>query len=506
VFPEPKPPEAALRGSEGHYRLLFDKNPLPAWVFDLNTLGFLAVNEAAVRHFGYSRQEFQGLALRDVHPTEDLPALHDHLASAPPEGEEKSGTWRHRTRDGAILSVELAWQDITFGGRRARLVLARDVTRRRQAEEELRESERRLRQLAEHIRAVFWMTDARNALLLYVSPMYEEVWGRSCESLYQKPASWQEAIHPEDREAAARVFGSFLRDGRAYEQEYRVVQPDGTLRWVRDRGFPVHDLAGRVYRVAGFAEDVTALKLADERLRREDRRKDEFLAMLAHELRNPLAPLRNALHILRQSGVIGPTAEQMRELMERQVRHLSRLVENLVDVSRLTRGCIELHRESLDLTRVVHGVVEATRPLVQERCLDLTLSLPGGPVWLEADPTRLEQIVSNLLSNAVKYTDPGGQVRVELRTEGGEAVLRVRDTGVGIAPEMVPQVFDLFVQGERRLDRSQGGVGIGLTLVRRLVELHDGKAEVTSAGPGKGSEFVIRLPLAAATGDRAGEP
>jgi PAS domain S-box-containing protein len=238
-------------------------------------------------------------------------------------------------------------------------------------------------------------------------------------------------------------------------------------------------------------------------LRQADRLKDEFLAMLAHELRNPLAPIRNALHIMRQPGANGDIVGQVRDMAERQVQHMARLLDDLLDVSRISRGRIELRIEAVDVAAVISRTVEAVRPLIEERQHELTVSLPSGPVQVQADPTRLDQVLTNLLNNAAKYTDPGGHVWLTAERDDGEVVLKVRDTGTGIAPDMLPRIFDLFVQAERRLDRSQGGVGIGLTLVKKLVELHGGRVEATSAGLGLGSEFVIRLP--ATTDHRSGD-
>ena len=228
--------------------------------------------------------------------------------------------------------------------------------------------------------------------------------------------------------------------------------------------------------------------------RENDGRKDEFLAMLAHELRNPLAPIRNGLHVLSLCGADRLAAEQVRGMMERQVHHLGRLVDGLLDVSRISRGKIELHKEVVDLASVVNRAVAATHPFFDERRHELTISLPTEPVSLEADPTRLEQVLANLLTNAARYTDSGGRIWLTAQREEGEAVVRVRDTGIGIDSGMLPRIFDLFVQGERRLDRSQGGLGIGLTLVRSLIELHGGTVLVRSAGVGQGSEFIVRLP------------
>jgi signal transduction histidine kinase len=229
-------------------------------------------------------------------------------------------------------------------------------------------------------------------------------------------------------------------------------------------------------------------------VREADRRKDEFLAMLAHELRNPLAPICNALHIMKQNGADAAVRGRVREMMERQVQHMTRMVDDLLDVSRITRGKIELRKEVIDLASVVERTVETTRPLIEDRRQTLTVDLPPEPVHLEADPTRLEQVLANLLNNAAKYTDHGGHIGLSARQEDGELVLRVRDTGVGILAEMLPHIFEPFVQSDRVLHHSQGGLGIGLTLVRRLVEMHGGSVTAHSEGPGKGSEFVVRLP------------
>jgi PAS domain S-box-containing protein len=229
-------------------------------------------------------------------------------------------------------------------------------------------------------------------------------------------------------------------------------------------------------------------------LREADRLKDEFLAMLAHELRNPLAPIRNALFVMKQPGVSGSVIAQARDMAERQVQHMARLLDDLLDVSRISQGRIDLRPEPVDVARIVAQSVEAMRPLLEERQHELTVTLPPQPLRIMADPTRLEQVLTNLLNNANKYTDPRGCLGISVVREGKDVVLRVWDTGIGIPVDMLPKIFDLFVQAERRLDRSRGGVGIGLTLVKKLVELHGGRVEAASAGPGRGSEFVVRLP------------
>ena len=238
------------------------------------------------------------------------------------------------------------------------------------------------------------------------------------------------------------------------------------------------------------------LRLRVDELGEADRRKDEFLAMLAHELRNPLAPIRNALQVLRFRGTADPIVERMGQVMDRQVGQMTRLVDDLLDVSRITRGKVALRKERVELSAVVLRAVEAAQPLIDARRHEFATALPPGPVYLDADPTRLAQALGNLLTNAAKYTEEGGRIWLTVLREGAHAVVTVRDTGIGISADMLPRVFDLFTQVDSTLDRAQGGLGIGLTLVRSLVEMHGGSVRAASAGPGKGSEFVVTLPTA----------
>jgi len=237
-----------------------------------------------------------------------------------------------------------------------------------------------------------------------------------------------------------------------------------------------------------------ALRQRADGLAEADRRKDEFLAMLAHELRNPLAPIRSAVHALGHRDD-DPAVTRARDVVERQVRHMTRLVDDLLDASRMTRGRIALRKEVVDLATCVAHAVETVRPLIDARGHELSLSLPSEAVRLSADPTRLEQVLGNLLHNAAKYTEPGGRITMAVERDGEAVVLRVLDTGIGIAPEMLPRIFDLFVQADRTRDGGLGGLGVGLSLVRNLVEQHGGTIRGLSAGPGRGSEFVVRLPM-----------
>lgn len=238
-----------------------------------------------------------------------------------------------------------------------------------------------------------------------------------------------------------------------------------------------------------------------EQLRQADRRKDEFLALLAHELRNPLAPVRNAVTIMRMKNSDDPELAWCRDVIERQANQLTRLVDDLLDVSRITRGKIKLRLEPLDLATVLEAAVETSRPLIDAHKHELVLTLPKDRVRIEGDLTRLTQVIANLLNNAAKYQNEGGRIELTAACDRGEAVISVKDQGVGIAPEMLAQAFDLFSQGERAPDRAQGGLGIGLSLVKNLVEMHGGSVGGVSGGLGKGSEFVVRLPCVAAEPD-----
>jgi PAS domain S-box-containing protein len=486
----------ALRESEQRFARFMQHLPGLAWIKDAHGR-YVFANDAAMRAFRMPRAELYGKNDAEIFPPATAAQFvdNDRRALAAGAGVQVIETLEHP--DGVLHHSLVSKFPIPGPDGTAALVggMAIDITEQRRTQAVLEESERRFRQLAENIKEVFWISDPHKNEVQYVSPAYEEVWGRSCRSLYERPRSFLDAVHPDDRERVRAL--SLERQGRGEpaDVEYRVVRPDGSVRWVRDRGFPIRDPSGEVYRVVGLAEDITDRKAAEESLREADRRKDEFLAMLAHELRNPLAPIRNAVQLMKLLGPEEPNLRRARELIDRQVVHLARLVDDLLDVSRITRGKIKLHKEPLELATVIARAVEASRPLIEERRHALAVSLPPNPVPLLGDATRLAQVFSNLLNNAAKYTEQGGQIGLTVETDGGAAVVRVRDSGVGISPELLPRVFDLFVQGDRSLARSEGGLGIGLTLVKSLVEMHGGTVEAFSDGPGRGSEMRVRLPV-----------
>lgn len=299
-------------------------------------------------------------------------------------------------------------------------------------------------------------------------------------------------VHPDDHAAVRAAVDASVRRGHNLAVDFRVVWPRGEVHWLSDKGDVFGSGTGRY--LAGACVDITERKRLEDELREADRRKDEFLAMLGHELRNPLAPMRNVLEALRRNHLDEAGLERAYGMMDRQVGHLSRLVNDLLDVSRITLGLIELQKETVNVAEVAEAAVEMAMPAVTSRRLELTLALPRKPLQIQGDRARLIQVVFNLLNNAAKYTPAGGQIWLSLEREDGHVAIRVRDNGSGMTSDLVPRVFDLFTQGARTLDRAQGGLGLGLTLVKRLVEKHGGTVAAASAGPGLGSEFVVRLP------------
>jgi len=311
----------------------------------------------------------------------------------------------------------------------------------------------------------------------------------------------QSLTRPSDRERLMRAMEAALDPSGSGElnEEFGILRPDtGEARWVYTRAQTFFEGAG-AERVAvkhtGVMLDVTERKLIEEALKRTDRQKNDFLAVLSHELRNPLAAIRNAGEILARIAGEAPPVHAALAMLSRQTMQLTRLVDDLLDLSRDAQGKVSLRRETLEIGEIIEQAAETVQPLVREKSHRLTLSKPFAPVYVSGDRVRLVQCVGNILHNAVKYTDPGGEIEVRLQVLGGKIVIDVHDNGGGIAPELLPHVFDLFVQSERALDRSQGGLGIGLSVVQLLIQRHGGSVSAASEGVGLGSTFTIRLPL-----------
>lgn len=369
-----------------------------------------------------------------------------------------------------------------------------------------REVERRYRGLIDQLDAIFWEADAVSFEFTYVSPRAEPILGYPMERWLHEPGFWVKILHPEDREWVVECCRQATAEGRDNDFEYRALAADGRTVWMRDMVYVEKDASGQARLLRGVMLDITVQKRVEEELRESGAAKDRFLNMLAHELRNPLGAVSNAVQVLRGSLPGQPCWERSMQIIERQVRHQGQILNDLLQVSRLTRGAIELHRSRLDLRRLVEETVEDHRAAFEKARLSLHLDLPAAPVWIEGDPTQLTVALSNLLGNALKFTETAGRIDVSLQEEGNRVSITVRDTGIGLAPEMLPRVWDVFAQADQSLERRRGGLGLGLPLVKGLVELHGGEVRAASEGVGRGSAFTVFLPLVGQPEPREPDP
>jgi len=382
-----------------------------------------------------------------------------------------------------------------------------EITDRKQAEAALQESEARFRQMAETIHDVFWLWNLQEHRHLYISPAYERMWGRSRESLYQDHRLWIETIHPEDREEVKTAGVRCLQNGY-FEQEYRVVRPDGSICWVSDRGFVIRDDNGQPYRIAGVAQDITERKqieqereylLASEKTAREsaetaNRVKDEFLAVLSHELRSPLNPILGWVNLLQSRKFDEQTTAKALATIERNAKLQTQLIEDLLDVSRILRGKMVLNVTRVNLVNVVEAALETVRLAAAAKNIQIQ-KVFASEVLVSGDSNRLQQVVWNLLSNAVKFTPTGGRIEVHLQQLESVAQIQVKDTGKGIHNNFLPYVFEYFRQEDGTTTRKFGGLGLGLAIVRQITELHGGYIKAESLGEGQGATFTVQLPL-----------
>jgi PAS domain S-box-containing protein len=348
--------------------------------------------------------------------------------------------------------------------------------------------------MADSSPVMIWITDAKGQLE-FANRAFLDFFGIPSRRSAMR-FDWGSVIHASDRQAYLDAFRASVDGRTALIARARVRRRDGEWRWVESRANPRIDGDGRVTGVIGSSPDITEMFESQEALREADRRKDEFLAILAHELRNPLAPLRNGLEILKRRGTDATLANEARQMMERQLRQMVRLVDDLLDVSRITTGKLALKREVVPLADVIRSAIDTVKPLIDARRHVLGVTLPAERVDVDGDATRLAQVFSNLLNNAANYTQPGGRINVVASANDREVTVAIRDNGIGIAPEMLANVFRMFAQADASLERVQEGLGVGLTLARHLVELHGGTIEARSEGSGCGSEFVVRLPRA----------
>jgi PAS domain S-box-containing protein len=378
-----------------------------------------------------------------------------------------------------------------------------NVTEQKRAEDALRQSEERLRALADSMPQLAWTARADGYITWYNRRWYEYT-GTTPEQM--EGWGWQSVHDPATLPDVVRRWRESIATSTPFDMEFPLRGADGRFRRFLTRVFPLKDHDGQVLQWFGTNTDVTALVEAQESLQETARRKDEFLGMLSHELRNPLAPIRNSVYILERADPTGEPAARARAVIQRQTEHLTHLVDDLLDVTRIARGKIELRRQRVDLRDVVRRATEDFRSGMEDRGIAFHAAFPEEKLWADADPTRVTQVVGNLLHNAAKFTSRGGEVALALRAIDGEAELSVRDTGAGIDPALIPHVFDAFVQGERTLARTEGGLGLGLALVKGIAELHGGRVRAESAGKEQGAEFVVRLPLVVAAGSRDASP
>ncbi|WP_439627022.1 hybrid sensor histidine kinase/response regulator [Gemmata sp.] len=507
----------ALRESEHFLQRVTEVTPGVIHIFDVEERRSVFVNRSVAAVLGYSAAEVQaagsGALPALMHP-DDVPRFEEHLRVVGTLADGAVVDFEHRLRDRAgewhwFHSRDAVFARNAAGGVRQIIGTSIEITQRKRAEEGVADLNRRLEHRVRELQTI-----------LEVSPVGIAVAGDpECRTVWANPALRALLRMPEGSDPSAGLGAGerppfrVLRQGAevppqdlpmrrsvasgrpVIDEELHVVFADGTTRVLSESSVPLFDAAGTVRGCIGFHTDLTERKRVEAVLQDADRRKDEFLATLAHELRNPLAPMRNAAHVLHVKGPPTQEVRWARDVIDRQIRQMARLIDDLMDVCRINQGKLELKRERVEFAKVVQGAVEASRPLIDQMGHELAATLPTEPVVLEADLTRLAQVFLNLLNNAAKYTERGGRIDLRAERQGSDMVVSVRDTGIGIPADKLPTIFEMFSQVEGALSRSQGGLGIGLCLVRRLVELHGGSVEARSEGVGKGSVFTVRLPI-----------
>ena len=492
--------EEALRKSEMQYRLLFESNPQPMWVYDLTTLRFLAVNDAAVKHYGYSRSEFLDMTIMDIRPDDEVQILREYIAAGNPELDH-AGEWRHRKKDGTIINVEITSNRVNFAGRAAEFVLANDITERKKAEMALRISEDRYRDLVDNSHELICTHDLEGRVLS-VNPWAARALGYPQESLIG--INIRDGLLPEYREQFDEYMQTVITEGSA-RGVMKVRTSTGEVRlWEYYNTLRTEGVETPIVR--GMAHDATerrqALKREQEaRLEAEaaNRVKDEFLSTLSHELRTPLTAIMGWSDLLLHDEVEPDKRQQAIETIARNANSQCQLINDLLEVSRIITGKLRLEFVACELQSVVEAAAESIRPTAEAKGIRLQVSLDPNAGSVFGDSERLQQVVWNLLSNGVKFTPSGGSVQVSLHRINSHVEIVVADTGMGIHRDFLPHVFDRFRQADGSTTRSYGGLGLGLAIVRHLVELHGGTAYAESAGENQGSKFTVRLPLMVAT-------
>jgi PAS domain S-box-containing protein len=509
--------EDALRASEERLRATFNQAAVGIVVADLNGR-LLETNRRFCDILGYSFDELQQFTFTQIVHPEDLSRAQAQTRALR-AGETPHCAFENRyiRKGGATL-----WGRTTLalvkeaGGEAQRIIgVVEDITDRKDTEQALRDSQAQAQEIRSGLAAIVESSDdaiiskTLEGVITTWNRGAERIFGYTAEEVIGKPVTL--LIPPNQIDEEPAILQKLRRGERIDHYETVRMRKDGTLLDVSLTVSPVKDLNGTIIGASKIARDTTQRKRteaalleeiairerAEAALREADRRKDEFLALLAHELRNPLAPIRYALAGNKKARRTSEQRKRAEEIVERQVTHMSRLLDDLLDISRISRGTLELKTNPTELALAVRTAIETARPFLDAKHHTLSLDLPKAAVRLEADSVRLAQAFSNLLINAAKYTDPGGDIRLRAAQEGHEVVVTIRDNGIGIAADMMPRLFTLFSQAQTALGRAEGGLGIGLSLVRGVVTLHGGSVEARSDGPGTGSEFIVRLPIGA---------
>jgi PAS domain S-box-containing protein len=499
-----------LRDSESKHRALFEDSADATLVVSQH--GFTDCNLAAVQMFGYATvADLTALHPADLSPpnqldgTPSLAGSNQKIAAAFLNGKNRF-EWLHRRKNGEVFPAEVCLTALTLHGQPTLMATVRDITARRHAEASLRTSEEQFRQLADNIREVFFVVTPEPIRVAYLSPAYEEIWGRPRQEVYDWAEAWIESVHPDERAGVGSYFARLMQ-GIQSEMSYRIVRPDGSLRWIHARGFPVNDLEGKLIRVVGIAEDVTERKRveaewADAREAAEsaNRAKSEFLANMSHEIRTPM------------NGIIGMTDLVLdTELNSEQVEYLQMVkgsadallivLNDILDFSKIEAGKLEVDYLSFELRKSLGEVVKTLAIKARQKGLEFIFEVaPGVPTNVVGDPARLRQVLLNLVGNAIKFTESGKiEVRVQTETQSVEGTMlrfSVRDSGIGIPVDKQHKIFSAFSQADSSTTRKYGGTGLGLTIAGQLVGLMGGKLWVESqAGSGSTFYFTVQFGL-----------
>ncbi|UGQ45830.1 PAS domain-containing hybrid sensor histidine kinase/response regulator [Massilia endophytica] len=497
-----KQTQEELRDAQYRLEAALTAAEIGTWNWDLKQDRIYADRNFA-RLFQVSEEEAHGgpvsAYLRQVHP-DDVASVEAEIAKALETGSPFQHVHRLRNARGEIryIHARAKVHHDRQGSPTWMPGVVIDITDQKLAEEAMKESEATFRTLAENIPQLAWMADSGGFIFWYNNRWFAYT-GTTLEQM--KGYGWEKVHHPDHvQRVVAKYREAIVEKQVVWEDTFPLRGADGSYRWFLSRAMPIRGADGKVVRWLGTNTDITAQREAEEALEHANRRKDDFLAMLAHELRNPLAPISTAAQLLKLPGQNENMVRRSSDIISRQVKHLTELVDDLLDVSRVTRGLVSIDRNEVDVKAVLNSAIEQSMPLIESRRHVLTTRLASSHPLVLGDRTRLVQVVTNLLNNSAKYTPQGGEIRLAMDVDDGHVRISVSDNGIGIDAALLPHVFELFTQAERTPDRSQGGLGLGLALVRSIAGLHGGEVTAKSDGPGKGSTFELTLPVLSKAG------